>query len=340
MKKSWYWSPEEGRVLTEYYGVASLSELVELLPGRTYAAVRSKIKYVGLREERGRKFWRSDEDKIIAENYGKLSSYEIASLLPKRTQSAVRGRIDKLSLDGNAYSVVSKCNRKFYWDFDFFKVPNPINSYWAGFLAADGSIGNKVVRRIRLAISSKDKGHLERFCRDLNFSGTIKEYKNSKSGYSTTFSCVEVCLTGTDDTIFHLKHNFGVVPRKTFILKPPANLNEENSLAYIIGYLDGDGFISLGGEGRGQIGFLGTLEVLSWIKGIMDVVAPSKRRGSLALIHPVKTIFEYKISGTRVSRFGIYSAHLQVSRLRRKWEPLFKFVNKKDYNVTYDCYSF
>ena len=43
---------------------------------------------------------------------------------------------------------------------DFFTVPNKLNSYWAGFIAADGCVTGKHILAIKL--SEKDKEHLQK----------------------------------------------------------------------------------------------------------------------------------------------------------------------------------
>lgn len=63
--------------------------------------------------------------------------------------------------------------------------------------------------------------------------------------------------------------NHGCVPNKSLILKPP-EINDELKLYWILGYFDGDGYISVYYSGgkylRLQTGFTGTYEVLSFIK--------------------------------------------------------------------------
>lgn len=59
---------------------------------------------------------------------------------------------------------------------DFFEVPNELNCYWAGFIAADGCIHTgKKQDVLSIFLALKDKNHLNRFKLDIDFDGQINE---------------------------------------------------------------------------------------------------------------------------------------------------------------------
>ena len=63
---------------------------------------------------------------------------------------------------------------------DYFKVFTPQSAYWAGFIAADGSIKERgKSKALIIGLSNVDRNHLQKFKEDIEYSGTIKNY-----GYS------------------------------------------------------------------------------------------------------------------------------------------------------------
>lgn len=106
------------------------------------------------------------------------------------------------------------------------------SSYWAGFIAADGNIkqpkyGQKV---LTITLAEKDREHLEKFKEFVQSNKPIYKYKNG--AYSFEISSDKIC----ED----LLNNFNIDVRKTFTLRFP-NLKLKPRLAFIIGYIDGDG---------------------------------------------------------------------------------------------------
>src|SRR3990167_6033115 len=124
------------------------------------------------------------EDDIIRQNYGKLAYKEIKTILDlkgfEKTYGQIQFRTKKLGLTTKGKG--SNCNfsyiqgkRKVFFDENFFEIPNLINSYWAGFIAADGSI-NTDRFALSIQISDKDYEHLNKFCCGIKFSGKISRY--------------------------------------------------------------------------------------------------------------------------------------------------------------------
>lgn len=71
---------------------------------------------------------------------------------------------------------------------NFFKNKNPLNSYWAGFIAADGSISSKG-NELKIALSAKDAGHLEKLSSLLSENYSLREEDRSLNDkiYKTIF---------------------------------------------------------------------------------------------------------------------------------------------------------
>ena len=71
------------------------------------------------------------------------------------------------------------------------------------------------------------------------FMGVKRIYVKTKDGFDVC-SYRWSCKKHKEDLA-----TYGVVPNKTFLLKPPYKLSEEFHLDYIRGYFDGDGSINL-----------------------------------------------------------------------------------------------
>lgn len=127
---------------------------------------------------------------------------------------------------------ISLANRKYKLNESFFtKINNEEKAYWLGFLAGDGAITENKVR-LRLAI--KDRMHLKKFRKAVQWTGKDYYCKNTKSleVYFRSFKMV-------DD----LKRYY-ITPRKTFTVRFPRILKPLER-HFIRGVFDADGCINI-----------------------------------------------------------------------------------------------
>lgn len=110
-----------------------------------------------------------------------------------------------------------------------FKEITPENSYWAGFIAADGCVDSK--GRIRFYLQLSDHQHLNKFADFVQSDHTIS-LDETRNRCSLEFTCVEMVAD-------LLKWN--IVPNKSIGYRPPDTLQELSS--FMRGYFDGDGTI-------------------------------------------------------------------------------------------------
>ena len=106
-----------------------------------------------------------------------------------------------------------------------------------GFLAADGCV-EKDRNVIKLSLSTVDKELLERIRVEIDLKSEVKDYITSK-GYQVSK------LQWSSEKHKKALAHYGIIPQKTFILKPPINLNKKYWGDYIRGYWDGDGSVTL-----------------------------------------------------------------------------------------------
>lgn len=147
---------------------------------------------------------------------------------------------------------------KYKFNKNSFTDKDLINSYWAGFIAADGNIkqpkyGQKI---LTITLAEKDKEHLEKFKNFLKSNKPIYTFKNGACSFEIS----------SNDICNDLISNFNLKEKKTFDLLPP-NLNKNYALAYIIGYIDGDGCIYINEkDNQIDLSITGTESILRYIE--------------------------------------------------------------------------
>jgi len=212
--------------------------------------------------------------------------------------------------------------RKYTPNDGFFTYPNPINSYWAGFIAADGCIcgGDRV---LSISSSSADIQHLVSFCNDVGLSNNALHTYHSFGGYKE-HSTSSVALT-SPRIIFDLKNNYNITSRKTFTLIPPNLKSIECINAFIVGLVDGDGWITkIYSKYKDKvypyinIGISGTREICTWV---VDTVRNEcdMPNGS---IHKNGNIYIGLLSGIIARHFYLIIKEYDIPKLDRKWSKI------------------
>ena len=220
---------------------------------------------------------------------------------------------------------------------EYFSVLNEENSYWAGFIAADGcihpiyytktpskyrKIGSiKTREHLNISIDVCDREHLETFKKCINFTGPVNDYNNnSKFGFSDS-SILATINIYNGKIVSDLRDNFNITPQKSLTYIPP-DLPLECSLPFILGLLDGDGSIYYVKRDKTYgVGFNGTRETVSWVKNIIDHICPhsSPKGHTAAQVRPSGSIFKYDIIGMRAIRLlDTFNGVKNTPRLERK----------------------
>ena len=137
-----------------------------------------------------------------------------------------------------------------------------------------------------------------------------------------------------------MENIFNITPRKTFSLRPPGNLDYTCAVAYIVGFLDGDGWIY---EDRGyfRLGFISSSKViLEWIKASFDRMVPTENKRIANVLKSKRGVYKsavytYSVGGKRALSVLGKLLSVDIPRLRRKWEKAAEKLN-----LAYDYYSF
>ena len=192
-----------------------------------------------------------DYNKIIDLYKEGYSGIKIAEILNLKSRTVYR--LIKKSGITRSNSINS---RKYYVDHNFFEtIDTEEKAYWLGFLMADGSVSEKT-NKISLALHTSDKGHIEKFLKDLKSNYKIKDYLNN---FNSPYSRVIISSSKIKEDLIRL----GCVPNKSGVLKFPV-LNNDLKSHFIRGYFDGDGSISISGK-QFKFRVCGTYEFLKEI---------------------------------------------------------------------------
>ena len=222
-------------------------------------------------------------------------------------------------------SVASVSAIFFFLPNDFWKDPNPINSYWAGFSAADACIEKRQNNHYsyHLFLGMEDKIHIQRFIYDCGHTGKIEQRKTSSRGKISSACGVRI---NNDKWGLDLKTVFNLEPNKTYRLGCPNLGGDYLHLCWLIGYTCGDGCIKYNPQGFPSISYVSSSRsVLEWIKNITERLFPYKLRNRQNNItkDSVYNSWHYVINGIQAAIMIDYLRHFPIPKLIRKWEKPF-----------------
>lgn len=208
---------------------------------------------------------------------------------------------------------------KYYVNFDYLKLDNDFKLYLIGWILADGwlSIRNKKGSEMSIVVHSKDS-HILNFIKD-------KLSPDRPIYFSKRDQCVRITFP-IYNKIIKLLNSYGVVERKSLILKPTEkliDLSNKDFLQLLTGFIEGDGSVMVkypkstnGVRYRmKQVSITSTYEFLLWISqrvsSILNVwVAEPKKKENIA---------EWRISGRKAEKLIKMCKATKYHLLTRKW---------------------
>lgn len=207
---------------------------------------------------------------------------------------------------------------------NFFSKPSVLNSYWAGFIAADGCITDKT--RLYIGLNLIDICILKRFLKDVEYPEIIITRKTVRNN-----TICEHCQINirSKQWILDLNKHWNITPRKSLTLQPP-NLTElEHKLAYIIGYIDGDGHISYK-DNYFRIHICGNYDIILYIANILfsleDII---KYKKPLSVLKKNNSDCYYIQCTHRRAKEILKQLYKYKTpfRLQRKWKHVNKYLS-------------
>lgn len=223
--------------------------------------------------------------------------------------------------------MTDETSRKYTFNENYFeKIDNEHKAYWLGFMYADGFIEtkrNNGNQKFGITLSKEDKSHLEKFKQDLNATYEIKDYQGSGFNKENWFSRLLITSQKTVDDLKKL----GCVEQKTKILKFPTEdqVPREYQLAFIRGYLDGDGTIYKDNTNdKYMFGMIGTQDVVTKIHDIL------KLEVGIFEEHPERCQGIYSFHATCIKYYKSFCSLYDNATiyLERKYE-LYKIIKEK-----------
>ncbi len=264
--------------------------------------------------------WTPEEDTIIRQSLAKgMQIKQVLPLLPNRRIRGLYCRVYTLGLrSGQPRTKHTK-------DESFWAQPNPLNSYYAGVLAADGSVCNEK-HIMQWVCEQTDRPSMERFVQACSFTGGVGQHiRKKRTGGLTTHTSVRVaaCQQWNVD----LARNFNITPRKAHRLAPPTFSNDLLACCYLIGYTDGDGCISIGKTaGVPDMPVMcytsASRAILEWLKQFVESHFPFSRSGKkpqLASSHN-GNYHHYRIYGMVAIKLFDFLRRIDVPHFARKWD--------------------
>lgn len=260
--------------------------------------------------------WSPEEDSVIR-SLVKVGSQlkDMPPHLPKRTLRGIQCRVYTLGLkSGQPRTKHSK-------DEAFWETPNPLNSYYAGLMAADGSVGG-YREVLQWTCESADISSMAAFIRATRFTGRMKETLIHHPAGNTSIHCrvfVSACQKWNAD----LARNFSVVPQKAHRLAPPAFSNDLLACCYLIGYTDGDGCVHACKTGMPQIQYVSASRaIIEWIQHFIDLHFPFKIRDTTTKIRSssANTYHHLHIYGMVAIKLFDFLRRIDVPHFARKWD--------------------
>lgn len=269
------------------------------------------------------RIFNEEEQKIILNAYiNEGRSLKYCGELVKADQGVIRKFLVNQNIEIRKYATnKKKVDKEKVKDKTYFsKERENSNMAWLlGFLASDGTI-SKDKNSIKIGLSSKDKEILEKIKEEL------KLEESHVTGYTTNtgFDVNELfwtCAQHKEDLA-----RYGIVPQKTFKLKPPYELDRKYWIDYLRGYFDGDGSISM--RNSGDITFSicsATKEILEFfIKflyedyGIEPVNLMEDKRGK-----NINYSFRYSTNASlKIYEYLYTSGSLYLARKKEKYDQI------------------
>lgn len=268
------------------------------------------------------KNWTPEESKLLGElvTGGKHSYNQMVPFFIGRSGTSLR----KHAISALGMNQKGHIHKLHSYNQTFFAVPNPINSYVAGFWAADGHVtDNPTTRLIAIELSHTERHQLETFKKLMEYTGDVKD-----SSYPGREAMCALRLYSAYQLASDLEKNFGIGPRKTHRLPAPNLIDSHLQLCYLAGLLDGDGCVCISNQDRLSIQYASSsLEIINWVKSFTDSLNLTtiriKRGGEIHDLRPAANAYRYQIAGMKavdlIKRVQGLKAE-GVPILNRKWD--------------------
>jgi hypothetical protein len=270
--------------------------------------------YLSKREFRGKIFSnpnRLDELLRLAKT-NKYSAPQLAKLFNCSKNSVFY----TLYCSSLSLSNLGQFKKKYHSNERFFCKIDYISAYWAGFIAADGTLTFKD-NGISIGLNNKDKYHLLKFKEAIQTNSPIKEVKSNNSARIGLYS----------KELFNSLVKRGIKPNKSLSISH-VNIPDKLMPHFIRGVFDGDGSISGNDKSHIQLCISGNKPFLEQIQNfLIKEIQISKTK-----IYPLTKSKAYRLQYTGSQIFKIlefiYKDSDDKIRLTRKYDKFIDFKSR------------
>jgi hypothetical protein len=235
-----------------------------------------------------RRFTDEQEKEIVNVYLSGVSTREISRRMNLPGKDAIIGALRR---QGIQQRNPSERNRLYTLDEYAFDLITPEVAYWWGFLYADGCISK---RTLVVALKWDDVSHLDKLKSFMKSESPIKKYIRKVNG-TTHYVCH---IEFTSQYLVDRLRSLGILLHRTNFGLVINNLPEDMIRYWILGFFDGDGTIYGKLNKQFCIGFMGSLEVMVWIREHLPFVNKSKR----IYKHIISNVYYLTFSGNNICR--------------------------------------
>lgn len=265
-------------------------------------------------------FWTKEEELKLQELSGKYSFEQLIIFFPNRSAKSLQKKSIKLGLKSK-YRFTKHSHDKNCW-----KTLTPSSCYLAGFIAADGSL-HSGRKQLTVCINTKDIQVLNEIKDYTKYTGNIRSYQRKNYNKETLKNVSYIIIGGCGEWYDDFKYNFGIIPNKTFYFPPPSLKEEILKWSYVIGYIDGDGWITHKENLRITLGIASCNEnILKWIINLIDqkIKIPQRTQGfqmkPIRIAKGKNKVRYFTIQGYKAGVLIDYLRQFPIPKLSRKWD--------------------
>jgi hypothetical protein len=202
----------------------------------------------------------------------------------------------------------------------FFSQPNQLNSFVAGFIAADGCIRERIYTRksyeLQIILNIKDIDYLRNIKELLKYTGPGPvPSKDNKC---------RLTINAANEYYHDLVNHFNITQNKTYTLEPSNKLSWDNKLAFLVGLIDGDGCIFINKRGYPILSITGSEGTCIWTKTIWDEILMNNSFTKLSRLYKYKKRNAYSVDvccGRAKVILDVLKS-IDVPKMERKWSKV------------------
>lgn len=263
--------------------------------------------------------WTQTEIELLKQEWPIATTEQLLSKFPNRTYKSISEKARKLKISANY------C-RKRKGDLTFLELTNLTKetAYWWGFIMADGYLSKRGT--LTIMVDEEDLEYLNQLAVKLGITSRFYSHKNSNRKLAT--------ISVTDINI--VKHWFSILKMtetaKTYF--PPdlsLFLNKNWLIYFLIGFIDGDGYLTLSHtKEKGTRKNLTITNHSSWYETWVKIKNKCSEYYNISM--------SCRVTNQGYVKVGIYDTNSHITLLKyldklpymkRKWDKFINYYNER-----------